>query len=481
LLLVGLTGLVPGGIRIPDTPRNVSDPSNAPGRWNPQFDGTLLAVSLEPHAGCLDVAGPLRLTVAVVNFSSGPIIVEWDDVLSHVSLTPVGPGRVSCRPAAPLRKRERVETRKSVVLEVDLKDWFELTGPSVYRLDYARPLPDGRVHVCDPVYFIVEDFADIDRWARDRWPKDPKIRERAVALLKANPLFAFGVKRLSWRDEFDSPTVPVPWAATLAAARKAWGLDESEWDMKKLPPTTVPALLNRSAALSGGFAVPFEGSDDSKGLPPVRALAARALHPHSTRLAPDERMEVAVELAAAKDRSLRELATMAIGSWTDGPDAARVLIRLADDPDSTVAAMAIASVGKYQKDPLVTRLLRRKLSSLDGQVSLAAALRLCFGDDAAGFPVLIRLTQHPDDSVRIQAIAMLGDNTVFEYDKAKAEAALLERLGIEKESRFIQQTLESLGSFQSDRVRIAILPFLTHHHPLVRSRAVHTLKQVEGK
>jgi HEAT repeat protein len=165
----------------------------------------------------------------------------------------------------------------------------------------------------------------------------------------------------------------------------------------------------------------------------------------------------------------------------DEPDAAGVLVRLADDPDPVVAAKAIDSIGTYHEDPLVARLLRRKLSGPDGRVSLAAATTLCFGRDAAGFPVLLRLTRHPDDLVRLQAIAMLVDRTVYSYDPAKAEAALLERLGAEKEPRLIQRTLESLGSYQSDRVRAAVRPFLEHPDPIVRKRAAFTLEQSAGK
>lgn len=477
IVLAVLPGVAPAGIRIPALPRNALDPAAARGPRNPTFDRSLVAVSLEPHAGCLDAAGPLRLTVAVVNLSPGPVAVDWSDVMGHVSLTPVGPGRATPRPAAPPKPGEQVGPRRTATLTVDLKDWFHVTGPSVYRLDYARPLPDGRVHVCDPVYFLVEDFADIDRWARARWPQDPETREGAAALLKANPLFATGVVRPGWTDREGPDRVPVPWAAPLAAARKAWCLDGGVlWETK-----TVPGLFARSAAVSGGFDVPDTREDGAPGLSLVHALAGRALHPHYTKLAPADQLEVAVGLAAAKDRSLREFAIMALGCWADGPEAARVLVRLADDLDPAVAAHAITYTAKFQKDPLVARLLRRKLAGPDGRVSLAAAIRLCFGGDAAGFPVLLRLTRHTDDLVRIQAIAMLVDRTVYGYDKAKAEAALIERLGAETESRFIQRALESLGSYHSDRVQAAVRPFLTHSDPLVRMRAEFTLKQSAAK
>lgn len=439
-----------GTARIPATPENVFDPLAPAARWHEAFAPKLGAVSLEPHAGCLDGAGPLPLTVAVYNPSGGPLTVDWDDLLAHVTLTPVGPGRVTARPAEKRGRTAVVPAGETAVLTVDLRERYTPAGGSVYRLDYAKPLPDGRLHVCSPTHFLVEDFAALGRWAAARWPADAAARAQAVELARINPLFAAGVVRPMWYDWHQTPPA-VPWADSLAAARRAWSdFDRLPWDKPALPPAVAVGLFERAAEVSGGFAVSERSSVGEEGTPPVYSLAWRTIHPHTTDLSAADRRAVAVLLTAAKPRQLREFGIMALGSWDQSPEGGRVLLALADDPDPRVARKAVDYIGPYTADPQVVGTLRRKLADPDGRVAVAAACKLCFSKaaDGTGLPVILRLTRHPDPGVRREAAGALISEEVYRHGLERAKAVVAGRLAVETDSGTVSALRQAAENYR---------------------------------
>ena len=202
-------------------PANVRDPSQqAKVQW---CDRSLPLIYLEPHDFCYDIARPLAVTLSAVNRSKEPQSIDWRAICGSLVLEPVGSGRVT-----PVRNRPTPESVPLASMDlaqvtIDLREWFQIEGVGVYRLSYARPLEDGRIHIAAPARFVIEDDAAVEKLAAelDAGP----VRETFAVLLKDNPVFAAGglPKTYGWdRQEWGSrpQMLHSPWDEALHAARQ---------------------------------------------------------------------------------------------------------------------------------------------------------------------------------------------------------------------------------------------------------------------
>ena len=203
-------------------PAHVRDPAQPTKQG--EADTSLPFIYIEPHEACFDKRERQFVTLYAVNRSGKPLNVEWSAIVEALSLEAIGPGLA--RPWLPRQPFASVEIPDTslTTLTLNLKKHFDLQGASVYRMSYARPLSDGRIHVATPVSFVVEDVSAIEKLAEGI--DAGEVRNTIVELLKCNPLFASGVgpKTYGWDKQRWSQVemTSVQWQASVAQATARW-------------------------------------------------------------------------------------------------------------------------------------------------------------------------------------------------------------------------------------------------------------------
>jgi hypothetical protein len=468
-ILLALPAAAQAEIYVP--PQNVIDPLKPGVMRLDQSDDALPYIYLEPHDFCYDLAKPLRVTVFAVNRSREKMTVNWPEVVGSLVLEARGPGQAVPRKGAD-RPRERVEVapRSVASLTVDLHQLYEVRGESVYRLQYVRPLADGRTHLSSPVQFLVEDDQAINRFVGAIWPDDNHVPARAVVaeLLRDNPLFArggelktYGWDAMEWRDHQEMHTVT--WDKPLRDALAFWRsrlFTLAETEKLEDQVKAWHALTDRLIFLSDGLSAPVDASH-----PPGSILMRpREQWPREER--------VRFDLKLARTRA-PDIVRASVGrlSATESAEALPLIIRLADGPDKRLAEEALSCLSNYDPHPQIAAFLRRKMTDPDPNLALEAAIIACYSGDGSGFPVLFRHVRHPDPALRLKAVAQLGDASRFRRYAGRVVPELLELLQDEKDPAVLERVIESLGGYPSKQTFDAVAPFLKHLHEQVRTRA----------
>jgi hypothetical protein len=440
-------------------PNNVKDPLK-PVADRRQTDLSLPFIYLEPHDGCFDTAKPVNVTIFAVNRSGAALTIDWRTVVESLTLDAFGPGTV--KPLT-VRRFDRVEVKPqdSAKLTFDLKDRFSHSAGSVYRLSYARPLEDGRFHVADGVQFVVEDFAAIDRLAAQL--ESGAGRNTFTELLKQNVFFAgggmpksYGWDLLDWRDRPEMRSAV--WDESLQKADKLWRDGIVRLTDHGGHPRAVEMLLDRLLLLSDNF----------RGTP-NHSLREYFDQHASAGLAPADRERFLLKLASTHDRAsvsraMNRLMGMKSKAGID------LLIRIVDGPDEQLGSEAIASLSSYRTDPRIALFLRRKMTDVDPNLALEAAIVSCYSGDWSGVGLLLRAARCDTPSLRLKAIAQIGDPHFRAYAN-KIVPILLDELKSPTSIDHLERAIESLGAYPSQKVLDAVKPFLTHTNSQVSARA----------
>src|SRR5262249_51545657 len=254
MLVVALLLPAPAAAEDYVPPDNVRDPARRSKQTS--SDPSLPFIYLEPHDFCYDTARPLPVTLSVVNRSGEQLMIDWGAVVGSLVLEPVGPGRVTPVRNRPAPGSVALASPDLAQVTIDLRDCFKIEGAGVYRLSYARPLEDGRVHIAAPVRFVIEDDAAVDQLAAalDAGPA----RDTFAALLKDSRVVAAGggAKTYGW-DAGQGGTRPQmlrgQWDKTLPAAQQSWRQGIDRLTEKARPAgsdRTLEALIDRLLLLS---------------------------------------------------------------------------------------------------------------------------------------------------------------------------------------------------------------------------------------
>jgi hypothetical protein len=450
-------------------PDNVKDPAR-PSKGC-QADSSLPFIYLEPHDCCPDLGGPIPVTLYAVNESEKTLNADWPAIVESLVLEPIGPGQVRPLGKRAVGKSAEIQRGSLVSFTVDLRDRFEIRGASVYRLVYARPLEDGRVHIATPVQFVIEDGRDIDKRA-EALEAGPA-RDTFAALLKANPLFAEGVvPTLHWWNRFDPPKHPElfegRWEKSYQAASIRWreGIKRL---MEKPPPIghvrAYEALLDRLMFLSDGFRCT------------PSSIFLDILDKGENNLS--EKDQDAISLKLVKSRS-SDMVFRSMNRLMDlkNPAVLDTFLAIADSPDKRLANKALDSLSNYSRNEKITVFLRRKMADPDSSLALNAAIVSCYSGDWSGFPLMLRCARSEDAALRLQAISQFVDSQFRGYS-AKIVPVLLEELQKPTSDDHLERAIDSLSAYPSDKVLDAVTPFLKHKNTQVSTRAKLTIEAIQ--
>lgn len=448
-------------------PNNVKDPFK-PATDRRQVDSSLPFLYLEPHDVCFDAAKPIPVTIYAVNRSAAAIRLDWRAIVESLTLDPVGPGSVTVGGRLPFDP-VNLKPNDFAKITLDLRERFAPAGGSVYRLSYARPLDDGRLHVAGAAQFVVEDFAAVDKLAAAL--EAGAGRNTVTELLKRNAFFAFGgtPKTYGWDVEtwHNRPEMlATRWDEPLRAADKLWREGLVRLTDGGGHPRAAMALLDRLLALSDNF----------RGTP---GLSLREWFDHNVETGLDAtvRERFHLKMAATRDPSTVARAVNRLTGIRS--NAARdALIRVADGPDSHLAADAISCLSSFRRDAQITQFLRRKMTDPDPNLALEAAIASCYAGDSSGFPLLLRAARSGTGALRLKAIAQLGD-TIFRPYRDKVVPVLLDELKGPTSPEHLEQALESLATYPTRKVQDAVKPFMTHANPQVSERARQSVAAIE--
>ena len=459
-------------------PANYRDPAHK--SVLPLSDESLPYVYLEPHDFCFDAAGPLRVTLSVVNRSHKAMAVEWRHVIGGLVLESIGPGRATPagRTPAPPAAVELAPAGLAQIT-IDLRDWFAVEGAGVYELSYARPLPDGCIHIGEGARFVVEDDAAIHKLAAalDAGP----VRDTVVALLKDNTVFAGGGghnKLDGWDWHFGRARPAMPggkWDKPLDAAKQTWAKGIERLMSKDAPAGSargVAAIVDRLLFLSDDFR-------SDPGTDSTRTIVGWVM---SIPLKDAERLHL--RFLRSPSPSVVKWSIRMLGVRTFEAALAE-LFRIGDGPNRELASEALSELSNYKPDPRIAAYLRRKMTDDDRTVALRAAIISCYSGDASGGGVVVRCLASDDPKLRMRAIAQVGDEKYYRPHRDAIVKALLAELKSPTSDAHLERAIESLGSYPTDEVLKAVTPFLTHKDALVAERAKLTAswirRKLEGK
>ena len=452
-------------------PANARDPSRQ--ATVQCCDRSLPFIYLEPHDFCYDIARPLAVALSAVNRSKKPQSIDWRAICGSLVLEPVGSGRVT-----PVRDRPTPESVPLASMDlaqvtIDLREWFQIEGVGVYRLSYARPLEDGRIHIAAPAQFVIEDDAAVEKLAAelDAGP----VRENFAVLLKDNPVFAASglPKTYGWdRQEWGSrpQMLHSPWDEALQAARETWREGIERLTEKTLPADgnrALETLIERLLQLSDGFRAD-PGNDF------VNHLDVRV----TDCLPPKDQERLYLTLIRSHSRfvvsrSVNRLMSLRSKAALDD------LFRIGDGPDRTLAEEAIGALSSYAPDRRIAQYLRRKMTDDDRGLALEAAIVSCYSGDASGGALVVRCMKSDDPALRLKAIAQVVDNDHFRPHRAAIVRVLLDELKAPTSDAHLERAIESLEAYPSDEVLAGVTPFLTHGNPHVAQRARMTVSEIQ--
>lgn len=451
-------------------PQNIIDPNLPIDTRATQVDASLPFIHLEPHDFCFDVNEPVLVTIYAINLSKGRLTIDWDAIARGLVFESLRAGTSNPqKDVAPIMAKSEIERFTLASHTVDLKSYFEIKVPSVYRLQYIQPLKDGRLHFCNPVQFIIEDDAEVDRLVSTTWPEEHAIRPIIAELLKANPLFVKGngPKTYGWDDlnpEGNPERRTAKWDKAFHSAAKLW--------QNKLPRISdeiaqadriraMNVILDRSMLLSNKFAslLPSDINFISKVLRPEQDWPR------------GEQVRFLLKLMESRDSWVVGNSMNGVSGYTiRSQETVPALIKIADGTDKKLASKALSCLGNYDRDATIIAFLRRKMTDSDQELALHAAITTCYSGDWSGFPMLLRYVSHESPKLREQAIAQLGDPRFRRYQD-QVVPLILKRLSAEKDASLIERSIETLGSYPSKETLTAIAPFQKHENKQVRLRA----------
>lgn len=457
--------------RLYTPPANVRDPSRQ--ATVKRCDRSLPFIYLEPHDFCYDVARPLTVSLSAVNRSKKPQGIDWRAVCGSLVLEPVGSGRVTPLRNRPMPESVLLASMDLAQVTIDLREWFHIEDVGVYRLSYARPLEDGRIHIAAPAQFVIEDDAAVDKLAAelDAGP----VRETFAVLLKDNAVFAAGglPKTSDWdvMEWDDRPQMlHAPWDEALGAARQSGREGVERLTEKALPVgrnRVLEMLIDRLLQLSDGFRAdpPYDFVNH------LDALIVDCLPPKD-----QERLYLKLVRSHSQyvvSRSVNRLMSLRSEAALDE------LFRIGDGPNRALAEKAIGSLSSYAPDPRIAQYLRRKMTDDDRGVALRAAIVSCYSGDASGGTLVLRCMKSDDPALRLKAIAQVVDDDHFHPHHAAIVLALLDELKDPTSDAHLERAIESLEAYPSDKVLAAVTPFLTHQNLQVAQRARMTLSEIQ--
>lgn len=452
-------------------PVNVRDPSQQAKAQ--ACDRSLPLIYLEPHDFCYDIARPVAVTLSAVNRSKKPQSIDWRAICGSLVLEPVGSGRVTPVRNRPTPKSVPLASMDLAQVTIDLWEWFQMEGAGAYRLSYARPLEDGRIHIAAPAQFVIEDDAAVEKLAAelDAGP----VRETFAVLLKDNPVFAAGglPKTYGWdvvRWGGRPQMLHSPWDEALQAARQKWREGIERLTEKTLPADgnrALETLIERLLQLSDGFRAD-PGSDfvnhlDARVADCLPAMDRERLYLKLVR----SHSQYFVSRSVIRLMSLRSKAAL------------DDLFRIGDGPNRALAEEAIGSLSSYAPDPRIAQYLRRKMTDDDRGLALRAAIVSCYSGDASGGALVVRCMKSDDPALRLKAIAKVVDNDHFRPHRATIVRALLEELNDPTSDAHLERAIHSLEAYPSGEVLLAVKPFLRHQNPHVAQRARMTVSEIQ--
>jgi hypothetical protein len=458
-------------------PANARDPSRQ--ATVPCCDRSLPFLYLEPHDFCYDIARPLAVTLSAVNRSELPLSLEkpqsidWRAICGSLVLEPVGSGRVTPVRNRPTPKSVPLASMDLAQVTIDLREWFQIEGVGVYRLSYARPLEDGRIHIAAPARFVIEDDAAVEKLAAEL--DGGPVRETFAVLLKDNPVFAAGGLPktcgwdvMAWRGR--PRMLHVPWDEALQAARQKWREGIEQLTEKTLPADgnrALETLIERLLQLSDGFR-----ADPACDF--VNHLDARV----TDCVPPKEQERLYLTLIRSHSRfvvsrSISRLMSLRSQAAVDE------LLRIGDGPDRTLAEEAIGALSSYAPDRRIAQYLRRKMTDDDRGLAIEAAIVSCYSGDASGGALVVRCMNSDDPALRLTAIAQVVDDDHFRPHRAAIVGALLDELKDPTSDAHLERAIESLEAYPSDEVLAGVKPFLRHQNPQVVQRARMTVSEIQ--
>jgi len=452
-------------------PVNVRDPSQQAKAQ--ACDRSLPLIYLEPHDFCYDIARPLAVTLSAVNRSKKPQSIDWRAICGSLVLEPVGSGRVTPVRNRPTPKSVPLASMDLAQVTIDLWEWFQIEGVGVYRLSYARPLEDGRIHIAAPAQFVIEDDAAVEKLAAelDAGP----VRENFAVLLKDNPVFAagglpktYGWDRQNWggRPEMFHGR----WDEALGAARQSWREGIERLTDKALPADgnlALETLIDHLLKLSDGF----RADPDHDFTSHLDARVADCLPPKD-----QERLYLTLVRSHSRfvvSRSISRLMSLRSQAAVDE------LFRIGDGPDRALAEEAIGALSSYAPDRRIAQYLRRKMIDDDRGLALEAAIVSCYSGDASGGALVVRCMKSDDPALRLKAIAKVVDNDNFRPHRATIVRALLDELKDPTSDAHLERAIQSLEAYPSGEVLLAVKPFLRHQNPHVAQRARMTVSEIQ--
>ena len=472
-LVVTLLLPVSSAAEVYTPPNNVRDPSRqAKVQW---CDRSLPFIYLEPHDFCYDIARPLTVSLSAVNRSGKPQTIDWLAICGSVVLEPVGSGRVTPVRNLPTPESVPLASKDLAQVTIDLREWFQIEGTGVYRLSYARPLEDGRIHIATPARFVIEDDDAVEKLAAelDAGP----VRETFAVLLKDNPVFAAGAlpKTYGWdRVEWGGrpQMLHSPWDEALQAASQKWREGIERLTEKTLPAggnRALETLIDRLLQLSDGFRV-------DPGYDFVDHLDARV----TACLPPkgQERLYLTLVRSHSRfvvSRSVNRLMSLRSEAALDE------LFRIGDGPDRTLAKEAIGALSSYATDRRISQYLQHKMTDDDRGLALRAAIVSCYSGDASGGALVVRCMKSDDPALRLEAIAQVVAADHFRPHHAAIVRALLEELKQPTSDAHLERAIESLEAYPSAEVLAAVKPFLTHQNPQVVQRTRMTVSEIQRR
>lgn len=435
-------------------------------------DPSLACVYVEPHDVCFDIRNPIRVTLVAVNRSSKPMIIDWDVILNGLVLSSRGPGK-----AAPLKgipytgAPVHLGPMDFAATTVNLRSCFAINGPSVFRVQYRRPLADGRTHISCAVQFLVEDDEAVQRLTARGWDGAPPIRRTLTQMLLNNPFFSFGVaeKSRGRQDPLLKRRRKLPERAWLSKEAEAWkiwrdGLEKLTLDAE--PPDRAKALtliVERLLLLGGHPNCPWHPQCH-----PYAGLGHK-LWRAIAKCSRDEQIRIHLKLARCRQARIARASLRRLSSMRS-TEALDLLLAAADSKDAEFAHAALSSLGNYRFNRRISEYLKKKMGDPDPHLALDAAIITCYSGDWSGFPMILQCVSDKDPAIRKRAIRSLVD---FRY-RSRAERVvplLLKRLHAEADAALIDRTIETLGNYPSTAVLRAIHPYLKHEKERVRTRA----------
>jgi len=451
-------------------PDNVLDPAKKTEARSADY--SLPFIYLEPYDCCYDIAQPLRVTIYAVNRSGGELTVDWNSIVGALSLEAVGPGA-----ATPTDNRPRLEVtalprRALARQEINLKNFFQIRGASVYRLSFSKPLDDGRIHFAKTVTFLVEDEVALEKFA-ESLEAGPG-RNTAVEMLKHNPIFACGIEPKTYGNDswWQEPEMnQIRSAGSYTAARACWDTGLKELSIPESSADglrAMEAIVDRILFLSDDFRVP-----------PTRDLFPWNLREENQNLATAHE-RIWLKLVRSHDA---RMTSEAIGRLSNVEvyrhhepalsaetiAAIEALFKIADSANKELASEALSRLSDYRANAKITQFLQRKMTDSDADLGLKAAIISCYSGDWSGLPVIFRCVSSDDPKLRLKAISQLGDPR-FRAHATKIVPLLLAEIKTPLSDAHLERAVDALGSYRGQELKDALTPLLQHQNERVRAR-----------